>query len=68
MYYRYGMVDEIAGQYDNAIKNYRQAILHCFNNDKIKDYQADIERCKTKQEIAGEMQEAKEEPVWLKRL
>jgi len=58
VYYRYGMIDEIAGNYDNAIKNYRQAILHCFNNDKIKDYQADIERCKIKQEIAGEIQEA----------
>lgn len=61
VYYRYGMVDEIASQYENAIKNYRQAILHCFNNDKIKDYQADIERCKIKQEIAGEIQETVEE-------
>jgi len=52
VYYRYGMIEEIGGRYDTAIKNYKSAILHCFNNDKIKDYQADIDRCKIKQEIA----------------
>jgi len=57
VYYRYGMLDEISGEYGNAIKNYQSAILHCFSNDKIKDYQADIERCKTKQEIAKERSE-----------
>jgi len=63
VYYRFGMLDEIDGKYDEATKNYRLAILNCFNNDKIRDYQADIERCKTKKEIAAEqvVEEPKEQ-------
>ncbi len=55
VYYRYAMLDEIKGRYDAAVKNYKTAILNCLNNDKIKDYQTDIERCKTKQEIIKEI-------------
>ena len=54
VYYRMGMLQEIKGHYDNAIREYKNAILNCFNNDKIKSYQADIERCKTKWAIVKE--------------
>jgi tetratricopeptide (TPR) repeat protein len=54
VYYRLGMLDEIKGNYEKAMREYKNAILHCFNNDKIKSYQADIERCKTKATIAKE--------------
>ena len=54
VYYRYAMIEEINGNFTGAIKQYKTAILHCMNNDKIKDYQADVERCKTKEEIANE--------------
>jgi tetratricopeptide (TPR) repeat protein len=54
VYYRMGMLEEIKGNYDKAIREYKTAILNCFNNDKIKNYQADIERCKTKAAIAKE--------------
>jgi tetratricopeptide (TPR) repeat protein len=57
VYYRFGMLEETGAQYDSAIKNYRRAILHCFNNEKIKEYQADIERSKTKKAIKEEMGE-----------
>lgn len=59
VYYRYGMLDEIKGEYSTAIKNYQTAILYCLNNEKIKDYQADIERCNTKQQIANDLKEIK---------
>ncbi|MFL9482083.1 tetratricopeptide repeat protein [Chitinophagaceae bacterium LWZ2-11] len=51
VYYRYGMIDEIKGHYEDAIKNYERAILHTMNNDKLSDYKIDIERCRTKLEI-----------------
>jgi len=55
VYYRHGMLAEIKNNYAEAIRHYKLAILHCLSNDKIKDYQADIERCKTKQEISQEL-------------
>jgi tetratricopeptide (TPR) repeat protein len=51
VHYRYGMVSEMQGNYEEAIKNYQKAILHSFNNEKIKDYQMDMERCRTKLDI-----------------
>ncbi|MEX6690112.1 hypothetical protein QTN47_21565 [Danxiaibacter flavus] len=58
VHYRFGLMNEIKGNYAAAIKNYQQAILFCMNNDKVKDYQADIDRTKTKMEIAKEMEGA----------
>jgi tetratricopeptide (TPR) repeat protein len=55
IYYRYAMIDEMKGRYDQAVKQYQKAILHCFSNDKIREYQADIERCKTKKGIADSL-------------
>lgn len=51
VHYRYGMVAEMKGNYEDAIKNYQKAILHSFSNEKIKDYQLDMERCRTKLDI-----------------
>lgn len=51
IYYRYGMMHETNNNYEQAITQYEQAILHSFNNEKISDYKSDIERCKTKMEI-----------------
>ncbi|MDB5249570.1 MAG: hypothetical protein JWQ40_3964 [Segetibacter sp.] len=50
---RFGMMYEMTCDYANAIKSYQQAILSTMNNDKIKEYQADIERCKIKVDITG---------------
>jgi tetratricopeptide (TPR) repeat protein len=49
---RFGMMYEMQGLFDKAITSYQQAILTTMSNDKIKEYQGDIERCKTKAEIA----------------
>jgi len=54
VYYRYALIAEIDGNYKEAAKQYNTAILNCINNDKIKDYQADIERCKIKEDIVVE--------------
>ncbi|BAV09835.1 Tetratricopeptide repeat-containing protein [Filimonas lacunae] len=58
VHYRYGMVEEMQGRYDSAIKFYQKAVVHSFNNEKIKDYQADMERCRTKQETIEVMRMA----------
>jgi len=55
VHYRFGLISEFKNNYEQAIKEYRQAILYCMNNEKIKEYQADIERCKTKIEIQKEI-------------
>jgi len=51
VYYRLGMLEEINGHYDKAMRQYKKAILHCFNNEKMRTYQSDIERCKIKADI-----------------
>ncbi|NNV56529.1 hypothetical protein [Limnovirga soli] len=60
VYYRFGMMQEIQSQYDSAIAFYKKAIINSISNDKIKDYQADIERCTTKQSILQEQNTEKE--------
>jgi len=45
------IMEELNLNFTEAIKNYKKAILVSLNDDKIKEYKADIERCKTKQEI-----------------
>jgi tetratricopeptide (TPR) repeat protein len=51
IYYRFGMIEETLAKYKDAILLYKKAILNSFNNEKITDYKADIERCNTKMEI-----------------
>lgn len=60
VYYRFGMMQEIQSQYESAIAFYKKAIINSISNDKIKDYQADIERCTTKQSILQEQNTEKE--------
>lgn len=48
IYYRFGMLNELGGHFHQAIGFYEKALLNTMNNDKIKDYQTDIERCRIK--------------------
>lgn len=56
VYYRYGMVSELRGQYADAMEWYRKAMLQTMSNDKLKDYQADMERCNTKLQLGRQQQ------------
>ncbi len=51
IYYRFGMIEETLTNYHEAIVCYKKAILNSFNNEKIAEYKADIERCNNKIEI-----------------
>jgi len=51
---RFGMMYEMKGEFDKAIKSYENAILTTMNNDKIKEYQGDIDRCKIKIDIKSD--------------
>ncbi|MCU0395419.1 MAG: tetratricopeptide repeat protein [Chitinophagaceae bacterium] len=51
VYYRYGMVAELRGQLSEAIQWYRRALMQTMSNEKVKDYQADMERCHTKMSL-----------------
>ncbi|MGC4037893.1 MAG: hypothetical protein QM764_18160 [Chitinophagaceae bacterium] len=48
---RRGILKELQLQFEEAIKNYETAILTTLSDEKIKDYKADIERCKQKIEL-----------------
>jgi tetratricopeptide (TPR) repeat protein len=45
---RFGMMNELNAEFAKAIKYYQQAILSTMNNDKIKEFQGDIDRCTVK--------------------
>lgn len=47
-----GIMEELQMNFEAAIRSYEKAILSSLNDDKIKMYNDDIERCKNKQEIA----------------
>ena len=51
IFYRYGMLNEMSGRFAEAIVFYERALLHTMNNEKVKDYQADIGRCHIKQNV-----------------
>ncbi len=55
---RFGMMHEINGDLNGAIGNYQKAILSTMNNDKIKEFQADIERCEVKLNITRQKKKA----------
>ncbi len=57
VYVRYGIVEENKGNYTEAIKLYKKAILLTMSNDKIRDYQSDIDRCRIKIDVLKEDQE-----------
>lgn len=46
------IMEELKFNFQEAISNYEKAILCCLNDDKIKSYQEDIERCLLKMNIA----------------
>lgn len=52
VFFRFGMVAELRGQFGDAISWYKKALLQTMNNEKVKDYQADIDRCITKLNIS----------------
>jgi hypothetical protein len=45
------MAEELRQNYDKAIFYFEKAILASQNDDKIKDYRSDIERCQMKMDI-----------------
>jgi tetratricopeptide (TPR) repeat protein len=49
---RFAMMHELKQQFDTAIKCYEQAILATMSNEKIKEFEGDIERCKVKASIS----------------
>lgn len=51
--HRQGLSMEIQLQYDKAIEYYEKAILLSANDDKIKTYKEDIQRCENKKELAS---------------
>jgi tetratricopeptide (TPR) repeat protein len=51
VYGRYAMMEEQRMDYDKAIHHFESAILASQNDDKIKDFKQDIERCRMKMEI-----------------
>lgn len=65
VYYRFAIAEELKMNFDAAISCFEKAILNSLNDDKIKDYHADIERCRKKIEIMvshKEWQQNKPEP------
>ncbi len=52
VYYRYAIAEELNMKFDAAINYFERAILVSVNDEKIKDYRTDIERCTKKIEMA----------------
>jgi hypothetical protein len=51
VYYRFAIAEELKMNFDAAISCFEKAILNSLNDDKIKEYHQDIERCRKKIEI-----------------
>lgn len=63
VYGRYALSEELQKNYEKAVFYFEKAILASQNDEKIKDYQHDIERCRMKQEILGKHnEEQKKQP------
>ncbi len=60
---RFAMLHEVRGEFALAITSYEQAILTSMSNDKVKEFQSDIERCRVK---IGIVQHNR--PTWFKNL
>ena len=52
VYYRYAIAEELNMQFDAAITFFEKAILVSLNDEKIKEYRNDIDRCRKKIELA----------------
>ncbi len=53
VYGRYALIEESQMKFDKAIVYFEKAILSSQNDEKIKDYKLDIERCEMKMDIQG---------------
>ncbi len=51
VYGRFAMSEELRNNYEKSIFYFEKAILVSQNDEKIKDYRGDIERCQMKMEI-----------------
>jgi tetratricopeptide (TPR) repeat protein len=51
VYGRFALLEESRQNYEKAIFYFEKAILSSQNDEKIKDYRQDIERCQMKMEI-----------------
>jgi tetratricopeptide (TPR) repeat protein len=51
VYGRYALIEELGLKFEKAIYFFQKAILSSQNDEKIKDYKHDIERCEMKMEI-----------------
>lgn len=51
VYLRFGIMYELKLDLDKAINAYEKAMIMTLSDDKIKDYQENINRCNTKREI-----------------
>jgi len=58
VYGRYALMEELKTNFDKSILYFEKAILASQNDEKIKDYKQDIERCRMKMEIKDRHQQA----------
>lgn len=54
VYCRFAIIEELQLNFKEAINYFEKAILTTLNEDKIKDYRQDADRCKMKIELAKE--------------
>jgi hypothetical protein len=52
VFMKLGLMEELKLNFDEAIANNEKAILVALSDEKIKDYQQNIERCKNKIELS----------------
>lgn len=53
---RFALIEELQFNFQRAIQYFEKAILICVNDDKIKEYKQDIDRCRMKIDIAKNSQ------------
>ncbi|MBC7848806.1 MAG: hypothetical protein H7Y31_03680 [Chitinophagaceae bacterium] len=51
IYLRYGIMEELKLNFEEAIGYYEKAMLFTLSDEKIKDYQENISRCRNKREM-----------------
>ena len=54
IYVRFGIMEELKLNFTDAVSYYEKAILMTLSDEKIKDYQENVNRCKTKMELGKE--------------
>jgi tetratricopeptide (TPR) repeat protein len=56
VYWKYATMEELQLNFEDAIRYYEKAILLALNDDRIKDLQNNIERCRLKLDISRQHQ------------